>query len=197
MSTILVINGSYRAGGVTDQMVALATQTLVEAGADVEVIVLRETPIQFCLNCRQCTQTAGSAPGECVHDDEMVALVKTIEAADAYILASPTNFASVTAIFKRFMERLVVYGYWPWEQAAPKMRRPKSKKALLLSSCAAPSLLGRWSFSTLKQLKLTAHTIGANVIGSVNTGLIAQTPTAVISQRIEHKIRRLALKLIN
>ncbi len=36
-------------------------------------------------------------------------LIARIEATDALILASPTNFSLVTAVFKRFMERLVVY----------------------------------------------------------------------------------------
>jgi len=47
----------------------------------------------------------------------------------------PFNFYSVTAIFKRFMERLVVYAYWPWRSHAPKLRRKKAtKRAILIGS---------------------------------------------------------------
>ncbi|HID49505.1 MAG TPA: flavodoxin family protein, partial [Chromatiales bacterium] len=123
MVRILAINGSYRDDGITDQSVTILTDTLKKAGADVEIILLRGYPIEFCLNCRECTQQPGEAPGQCVQHDGMQALVNKIEAADAFILASPTNFGSVTAIFKRFMERLVVYAYWPWEMNAPQYRK--------------------------------------------------------------------------
>jgi multimeric flavodoxin WrbA len=43
----------------------------------------------------------------------MATLVERIEAADAYVFAAPTNFNSLSAVFKRLMERLAVYGYWP------------------------------------------------------------------------------------
>ncbi len=105
---ILAINGSYRDDGVTDMTVAALQQALEDSGEQVEVVLLREYPIEFCLNCRECTQLSGAEPGECVHHDGMQALIKKIESADGYILASPTNFGSVTAIFKRFMERLAV-----------------------------------------------------------------------------------------
>ena len=84
-------------------------RTASEAGAETEGVHLRDYTIEFCRNCRQCTQTPGDAPGYCVHQDGMRDLIARIEATDALILASPTNFALVTAVFKRFMERLVVY----------------------------------------------------------------------------------------
>ena len=111
MTRILAINGSYRDEGITDQTVEALAQAIEAAGAEVEIILLREYPIEFCLNCRECTQQPGAKPGECVHNDGMQELIDKIERADGYILASPTNFGSVTAIFKRFMERLAVYAY--------------------------------------------------------------------------------------
>ena len=35
-------------------------------GADVEHIHLRDYPIEFCRNCRECMQQPGEAPGKCV-----------------------------------------------------------------------------------------------------------------------------------
>ena len=103
MTKILAINGSYRDDGITDQAVDLMAQTIRSLDAEVEIILLREYPIEFCLNCRECTQQAGESPGKCVQQDGMQELIRKIELADGYILASPTNFGSVTAIFKRFM----------------------------------------------------------------------------------------------
>ena len=176
---ILAINGSYRAGGVTDQVVGTMAEALKEAGAEVETVILRDHPIEFCLNCRQCTQQPGDAPGKCVQKDGMQGLIDKIENSDGYILASPTNFGSVTALFKQFMERLVVYAYWPWKMNSPQYRKAKApkKKAVLVSSCAAPGLLGRWAYRTRKELKTTAETIGAKPVGTIFTGLVAKAPT--------------------
>ncbi|MDH3387075.1 MAG: flavodoxin family protein [Gammaproteobacteria bacterium] len=197
-SRVLVINGSYRDDGITDQAVAIAVDALEEQGAEVEVINLREHPIEFCHNCRECTLQPGTAPGVCVIDDGMNALIGKIEAAQAYILAAPTNFASVTAIFKRFMERLIPYGYWPWEQPAPKFRKSglPQKKALLISSSAAPGILGRFMYDSSKQLKMTAQTIGAKPVGTLFTGLISKEKHQRLPRKTVDRARELAARLI-
>ncbi len=198
MIKILAINGSYRNGGVTDQIVEAMAKVLQEEGAEVEIILLRNYPIKFCLNCRECTQQPGDAPGECVQHDGMQGLIEKIENADGYIFASPTNFGSVTAVFKRFMERLVVYGYWPWGMNSPKDRKenvPK-KKALLVSSCAAPGIMGRWLYGTHKQLKTTAQTIGADTVGTFFTGLVSNEPDYKLSRKEQEKAKMLAGKLL-
>jgi multimeric flavodoxin WrbA len=198
MTRILVINGSYREDGITDQVITTMAEELETAGADVEITLLRDYPIEFCLNCRKCTQQPGSLPGECVQDDAMQKLINKIEESDAFILASPTNFGSVTALFQRFLERLVAYSYWPWDMNSPKYRKanvPK-KKALLISSCAAPGILGRWIYGTRKQLNTTTQIIGANPVGILFTGLIAKDPHHRLSEKVHAKAKALAIKLL-
>lgn len=194
---ILAINGSYRDGGITDQAVKSVLDDLEASGAEVEHIKLRDYPIEFCRNCRQCMQQPGDAPGQCVHNDGMAGLVQKIEAADAYILAAPTNFSSVTALFKRFAERLAVYGYWPWGKAAPVFRKAKmpKKPALVISSCAAPGLMGRLTYNTNKSLKIAADTIGAKVVGSIVTGLISQESKPDLPARTRRRAKALAPRL--
>lgn len=198
MPTILAINGSYRDDGSTDQLIHFMTDVLRDNGANVETIFLRDYPIEFCLNCRECTQQPGSAPGVCVQHDGMQALVDKIEKCDAYIFASPTNFGSVTAIFKRFMERLVVYGYWPWGEKFPKFRKTglPQKKAVIVTSCAAPSIIGRFFYETTKQLKTAAKTIGAKPVGTLYTGMVSQQPHADLSEKMKAKASALAMKLV-
>ncbi|MDH3266407.1 MAG: flavodoxin family protein [Gammaproteobacteria bacterium] len=195
---ILAINGSYRDGGITDQAVSSILEDLQGLDADVEHIKLRDYPIEFCLNCRECMQQPGDAPGRCVHHDGMAALVQKIEAADGYVLAAPTNFYSVTALFKRFQERLAVYGYWPWGKAAPVFRRAKqlTKPAILISSCAAPGLLGRLTYSTNKNLKVAAKTMGGKVVGSMVTGLVSQQREPALPKRTQRRIKALAPRLV-
>ena len=195
---ILVINGSYRDDGITDQTTDIAIQFLTEAGASVETVLLREYPIQFCLNCRDCTQAPGDNPGQCVQQDGMQKLVDKIEQSDAYILAAPTNFGSITAVFKRFMERLIVYAYWPWDKNYPQFRKAGSprKKALLISSSAAPGIFGRWLYGSSKQLKIVAETIGAKPVGTLFTGMINREPDQRLPERTQNRVRALVLKLI-
>ncbi len=198
MKKILAINGSYRDDGITDQSVEALVRALESVGAEVEVILLRDYPIEFCLNCRECTQQPGDSPGQCVQRDGMDELINKIEQADGYILASPTNFGSVTAVSKRFMERLVVYAYWPWDKDYPEFRKAnvQKKKAVLVSSCAAPGFLGRLMYGTYKQLKMTARTIGAVPVGTLFTGLIAKEPHQVLPEKVLKRIQKLAVKLL-
>ena len=193
---ILVINGSYRENGMTDQVIEVALQQL--QGADTEVVKLREYPIEFCLNCRECMLQPGATPGHCVHDDAMASLVQRIEAADAYILAAPTNLGSVTAVFKRFMERLAVYAFWPWGKPYPSFRKvgEVQKKALLISSSAAPSLFGRWLFGSSRQLRMAAKIIGARPVGLVFSGMASQQPRPALTGRGRARTAKLARKLL-
>ncbi len=179
-----------------DQAVETAARAAREVGAEVDVVHLRDTPIHFCQNCRACTQVPGESPGRCVQVDGMVELIARIEAADAYILASPTNFYAVTALFKRFMERLVVYAWWPWGQPAPKFRKAARKKAMLIASSAAPGIMGRLFYSTLKQLRETARTVGAKPVGSTFIGLVSQQERPTLGARVQARLRREAVKLV-
>lgn len=195
---ILAINGSYRDDGMTDQAVEAAAAAARERGASVEIILLRDYPIEFCLNCRECTQHPGKQPAQCVQHDGMHALVEKIEAADALILASPTNFYSVTALFKRFMERLLVYTYWPWEMPAPKFRKSGdiNKKALLIASSAAPAFIARLAYNTEKQLKRTARTLGAKPVGTLFTGLASEEPHPILPESSRRKAQKLVERLL-
>ncbi|WP_428353778.1 flavodoxin family protein [Methyloprofundus sp.] len=79
MTKVLAINSSYRDEGFTDQTVDALTRVLESRGAEVETILLREYPIEFCLNCRECTQQASELPGTYAQHDGMQALIDKIE----------------------------------------------------------------------------------------------------------------------
>jgi multimeric flavodoxin WrbA len=188
---LLAIAGSYRSNGIIDQAVDVAARAARRAGAEVEVVQLRDYPIEFCRNCRACTQAPGAAPAECVQHDAMRELVLQIESADAFILASPTNVYATTALFKRFMERLMVYAYWPWGAHAPKLRKEHpAKRALVIASGAAPAMIGRLFFSTLKELRTTARTIGAKPVRDVFIGLAGGLSDPQLTPSAARRIER-------
>jgi multimeric flavodoxin WrbA len=194
---ILAINGAYRRDGFTDRALQALSDAIERAGGELETVFLRDEDIAFCLNCRQCTQAPGTAPARCVQDDGMASLIERIEKADGLVFASPTNFGTVTAVFKRFMERLVVYGYWPWGAPAPQMRKAgqRRKPALLISSSAAPGIMARFAFSTRQQLKQTATTVGAEVRGALHAGLVGG-PSPSLTARQQARLDRLARRLL-
>jgi multimeric flavodoxin WrbA len=76
MNKMLAINGSYRDDGLTYQAVAALVKAVEFAGAEVEVILRRDSPIEFCRNCRECTQQPGESPGKSVQHDGMEELIK-------------------------------------------------------------------------------------------------------------------------
>ena len=194
---VLAINGSYRDGGMTDQFVETIMDDLRDLDAEVEHIRLRDHPIEFCRNCRECMQQPGDAPGRCILNDGMGELIEKIESANAYILAAPTNFSAVTALFKRFAERLSPYGYWPWGKPAPVFRKSKlpKKPAIIISSCAAPGVLGRLTYGTNQSLRVAAKTMGGKVVGTMVTGHVSQQRHPRLSRRMERKAYAMAEKL--
>ena len=134
MSTrVVAIVGSYRRGGATDSAVEAILEGARAKGAVTRTFQLKEQHIEFCRNCRECTQLPGEERGQCGQQDDLEPMLKEIEAADAVVLASPVNYYNVTALFRRFLERLLGYAYWPWGQKAPARSKLQPRKAVLVA----------------------------------------------------------------
>jgi multimeric flavodoxin WrbA len=193
---IIAIVGTYRKGGIIDKATDEILASAQKEGAETEKIYLLDRHIEFCTNCRQCTQTEGPTRGECPINDEMSGILDSIERSGAVVLASPMNFWTVTALMKRFIERLVCYAYWPWGKHGPVMRNKlKEKRAVLVFSSAAPSILVRLLTRIAGLLKTTAAVLGAKTIGVLSIGLCAEKPDQELSQRTKTKARKLGKKL--
>lgn len=196
--SIVMINGSYRSNGVTDQVLATMTQYLTERDIAVEQVVLRERTLHYCQNCRGCMQVEQGSFGHCHQQDDMAGILALIEQSDRLILASPTNMGTVTALYKCFMERLAVYGYWPFGQHAPKYRhgRVYRKRAILIDSCAAPGWMARWHFDTQKTLANSAQLMGARVVGRMTVGLQSQPVPLTLAPKWVDQSQRVLVRLL-
>jgi multimeric flavodoxin WrbA len=193
---VIAILGTYRKGGVIDVAVNEVLAAAKEAGAEATKIYLIDQRIAFCVNCRTCTQQQGPGRGRCPIDDDMSAILEEIERSDAIILASPMNFWTVTAVMKRFIERLVCFAYWPWGKAGPKMRNTrKDKRAVVIGSSAAPGLLARVMTRMVGLLKQVARLLGAKRVDVLFIGLAAVEQRQDIGERARRKARRLGRKL--
>ena len=195
---VVAVVGTYRKGRTIDNAVEEALRGAREAGAETEKIMLLDKCIEFCSNCRVCTQTAGPERGRCAIQDDMESILNVLDSADAYIFASPINFYSVTALMKRFIERLVCYGYWPWG-TYPKMRLKKGrKKALLITASACPAFIGRIAFrQTFGVLKAAAQCFGAGTIQTLYIGAAAREPQAALNETDKRRACAAGQKLVD
>lgn len=195
-SKVVAIVGSYRKGGTIDTAVEAVLAGAREKGAETCTIYLTDKHIEFCTNCRTCVQDPGEARGKCAQHDDLEALLEEIESADAVVLGSPVNDYNVTAIFRRFMERLLGYAYWPWGSAAPRARtRRRPRKAVLVASAAMPAIFIPFATGAARALRLTAKVLGAKTVGAMWLGLVAYAPNTPLSNRTRQRARRLGWRL--
>jgi multimeric flavodoxin WrbA len=196
MSKVVAIVGSYRRGGTTDTAVEAILAGAREKGAETQTIYLTEHPIRFCTNCRKCVQALGETRRMCVQEDGLEAILQQIETADSVVLGSPVNFGNATAIFRRFLERLLGSAYWPWGQNAPTGRSKRmTRKAVLVATSAMPGFLIPIATGTGKALNMAATRLGAKTVGSLWIGLTASEPHHELSARTREKARHLGWKL--
>jgi multimeric flavodoxin WrbA len=194
---VLAIVGSYRKGGMIDQMTDAVLGELAKRGDRTGKIYLLDKHIEFCLNCRKCASADPSkSRGECVIKDDMEELLLKIDASDSLILAAPINFGGVTAIMKRFIERLIVYGYWPWGTALPKYRKKSRKTAMTITASACPSIVGRFLMPGATQtMKAAAAISGAKVVKSTHLGMASMDEKQKLGGRRLSYLRAAAKKL--
>jgi putative NADPH-quinone reductase len=193
---VVAIVGSYRKGGTVDGAVDAVLAGARERGAETSKIFLLDQHIEYCRNCRACTQTEGEARGECAIHDDMAAILDEIDRADALILGSPVNFYNVTAVFRTFLERLLGCAYWPWGQWSPKPRSEKlPRKAVLISSSAAPGIFLPFATGVPKALRVAANCLGARPVAKLWIGLVAQSAQPKLSERVLRRAHRIGAEL--
>jgi putative NADPH-quinone reductase len=193
---VVAIVGSYRKGGMVDSAVDAVLAGARERGAEPNKIYLLDQHIEFCRNSRGCTQAEGTRRGACVIDDDMAAILDEIDSADAVVLGSPVNFYNVTAVFRTFLERLVGCVYWPWGQHGPKPRWTKlPRKAVLISSSAAPGIFLPFATGVPKALRVAANCLGARPAAKLWIGLAAQSANPKLPEKVRRRAHRIGEQL--
>ena len=195
--TILGIVGSYRKGGAVDSLVTETLRGAEEAGAETTKLYLIDEPVEFCTNCRACTQEPGPDPGRCVHDDAVAEILQRYDACDGLVLGAPVNFYNVNALTRRFLERLVAFTHWPWgSQGGPKLRRKdRGKQAVLITTSAMPAFLSPLATGALRALRAAAKTMGARPVAVVTAGLVAERDRPEVPARALRRARAAGRRL--
>ena len=104
---VLALNSSPRVGSrsKTELMLSYLVKGMREAGAEVEVVALREKTIKNCIGCLTCwTKT----PGTCIHKDDITnELLPKWSESDLVVYATPLYNYSMTSTMKAFLERTI------------------------------------------------------------------------------------------
>jgi len=129
MAEILALYGSPRRKGNTALLLKKAVEGAVEAGAEVEEVVLRDLKMSPCLEIYGCKKA-----GRCVIQDDFQAVYDKALACRGLMLASPIFFYTVSAHTKTLMDRF--QSLWVkkhWIDKVPFGKRECSKKGLFIS----------------------------------------------------------------
>jgi multimeric flavodoxin WrbA len=187
ITKVVAIVGSYRKEGTIDHAVEALLMGAREKGAVTQTIHLIDEPIEFCTNCRKCTQQPGRERGLCELRDGLESTLLSIESASAVVLASPVNYYNVTAVYRRFLERTIGYTYQPFGRHTPQLRNPKPrKKAVLVASAGMPGFLIPLFTGAGKALRLSAKMLGATPVSTLWIGHAhGESPTVLSASTLE------------
>ncbi len=103
---VLGIVASPRKSGNTEILVSEVLSSAQEAGAETELLMLREKTIHPCDACRSCHKT-----GLCHVRDDMQEIYPRLEAADALVLGTPVYFWAMSAQCKTLIDRTYCYHF--------------------------------------------------------------------------------------
>jgi multimeric flavodoxin WrbA len=156
---VLAINGSPRGDGESKSELLLShlVKGMQAAGAEVELVNLRQKKINYCLGCYTCwTKT----PGVCIHQDDMTTeLFPKWLKAEIAVYSFPLYHYSVNAQMKTFIERtlpvLMPYLKPTGEQTTNPLRH-ENPATVLLSVAGFPeenvfNALSVWAKAVFKQ----------------------------------------------
>ena len=103
---VLGISGSPRKSGNTDILLGEALAGARKAGAETELVVVRDWQIQPCEGCRTCARE-----GKCHIKDDMQVLYPKLLNTDGMIYGTPVYMWSMTGMLKIFLERTTALGF--------------------------------------------------------------------------------------
>ena len=98
---VLILSGSPRKGGNSDQLCDEFMKGAIEAGNSVEKIRVAEKNISPCIACYYCRTSKGT----CVKKDDMAEVLQKMIDADVLVLSSPVYFYSIDAQMKTLIDR--------------------------------------------------------------------------------------------
>ncbi len=196
---VTALVGSYRKGKTVDTLVSKILEGAKSKGADTERIFLMDKKIEFCRNCRKCTTSEIEGKrSKCIINDDTATILDRIDASDVVVLSSPVNFGTVTAVMKKFIERLAVYYKWKLGKvAAPKKRiKGGNKKGVVVVSSTVPAFLGRiFGARIISIMKDALKATGVKDIEVFYVGMVPSSAELSLSEKKMQKAYKIGTKI--
>ncbi len=174
---LLGVCGSPRKGN-TEWMLRKFLEASAKAGAETEIILLKDKDIKLCTGCLSCDAGGKDRKGVCkIHDDMQQILPKMIEA-DGIAFGTPVYFEMVSGLLKNFMDRTCPI--WP-----------KLEKKPIVGLAVAEAGIGK----AVENIKTYASVCNMRWVGDVTA--LARDPRQVSKEKdIEPRLKKLSEKLI-
>ena len=126
MSKIIILNGSPRRNGNTQQLIKAFTKGAEESGNTVTEFFLNGMNIKGCLGCFGGGKNPDSP---CVQKDDMQKIYPQYKTADVVVLASPLYYWTISGQLKTAFDRLFAVA-----ECDKDYRNPKKQSVLLMAA---------------------------------------------------------------
>ena len=174
---VVGICGSPRKGN-SEWMLRKLLGSVAKAGADTELILLREKNIKGCDGCLTCEVEDKARKGICRIQDDMQQIYSKLIEADALAIATPVYFEMLSGLLKNFMDRTCPI--WPRLELKP-----------IVGVAVAEESIGK----AVENLKTYSSVCGMRWVGYATA--LAKTPKQVSKDRnVDRRLERLGKKLI-
>lgn len=100
MKNILILSATPRKNGNSEVLCDQFKKGAEESGNKVEMIILRDKRINYCIGCGSCIKTH-----KCPQKDDMQDIINKMIAADVIVMATPVYFYTMNAQMKTLIDR--------------------------------------------------------------------------------------------
>lgn len=97
---VILVNGSSRKDGCTNEALCEVERALKEEGIETERLFIGNAALPDCIACKKCRET-----GKCVFNDIVNEFTKKAESADGFVFGSPVYYAHPSGRLLTFMDR--------------------------------------------------------------------------------------------
>ncbi len=154
---VLVVLGSPRRNGNSAVLAARVAQGVESAGADVETVFLQDLEINPCRGCDTCKEPGSTG---CAINDDMLGIYPKLIGADAWVIASPVYWFTMSAQTKLFMDRcygLTAYGDKPFA----------GKRIAIAMSYGDADAVGSGCVNAIRTFQDAYRYTGSKIVGMV------------------------------
>lgn len=127
---VLAINGSPRKNWNTSQLLEQVVAGAAAAGAQAELVHLRDATFTGCISCFHCKDPKGKSYGRCILKDGLTPILDKAHEADVIVLGAPIYFSVESSLMRACMERLC-FQYYLYSNIKPPLSPRKKATALV------------------------------------------------------------------